>query len=321
MYMKKYLLFFVIPIYFSCTSSKKIENKEDGSNKENLTERNCISNIVTANHEQIVNTKGDFQSFKKYLDKLDNKNISSIPIALDYVKTCLAPNSHDQDSIFFLFNVKFYSAANNFSDSFESRFPELISQLNEDKKSIELKSFLENIKDCGLDICMTEGTYYFDVTYDYFYNNFKDRVSPGVKEYLNIRKDELKQGFSEDAGLLINFEELYQRVKRWDNYIAKYPNTLYTKMVNYYHNTYLESLLTGMDNSRVFDLDANSINPEVKLLYEKIIREEPKSQTTNIISEYYSFLSRHNFTENDSIDLFLKSYGLTTMLAVQPHSR
>jgi hypothetical protein len=318
--MKNFLLL-LIPIFFSCTSNKKVEKIENGSNEENLIQRNCLSNIVAANHEKIVNIKGDFNSFKKYIEKLDNKNISSIPIALDYIKTCLEANSRDQDSIFFLFNVKFYSVANNLSDSFESGFPELIRQLNEDTKSTDARSFLENIKYCGLDLCMTEGTYYFDVTYDYFYNNFKDRVSPGIKEFLDIRKDELKQGFSEDAGMLITFDDLYQRVKRWDIYIAKYPNSIYSDIVNYYHDTYLETLLTGMDNSRIFDLESDSLDPEVKLLYEKIIREGPESKTTDIISNYYAFLSRHNFAEDDSIDLFLKSYGLSTMLAVQPHTR
>jgi hypothetical protein len=79
--------------------------------------------------------------------------------------------------------------------------------------------------------------------------------------------------------------------------------------------------MTGMDNSRVFDFDNNSLLPEVKTLYEKIMGEGTESTTTKIISSYYGFLARHDFQENDSIPIFLKTYNLSTMLAVQPHTR
>ena len=151
--------------------------------------------------------------------------------------------------------------------------------------------------------------------------NFKNRVSPDAKEYLAKRKDELKEGYSEDAGLLISFDALYDRIKRWENYQNHFPESHHTVEANYYYTSYLEMLITGMDNSRVFDLETNILLPEVKLLYEKIMNDNPESTTTKIITAYYSFLEHHNFTENDEIQDFLKENNLSTMLGIQPHLR
>jgi hypothetical protein len=210
---------------------------------------------------------------------------------------------------------------NRLSDSLYKKYSFLIVQLEKDSSTVELQSFKSNLSSCGVDIFSSEGMYYLDVIPDFFYTNFKNRVSEGVAEYLSIRRDELRQGFSEDAGMIISFKELYERVKRWENFNNKYPKTVFSEEAKSYYLTYLETLMTGMDNSRVFDFDKNSLLPEIKTLYESIMKDSPESPTTKIISSYYTFLARHNFEENDSIPIFLKINDLRTMLAVQPDTR
>lgn len=305
---------------FACGNNKQ-DKKDTVSAPDYLLQDKSISKLVAANHEKLSSVKGDFKSYKLYLDKLDNDSLTSIPFALDYIKTCIVTENVDRDSIFLLFNIKFYAVANRLSDSLDTKYKSQIDQLDKDSNTVELKSFKNNLAICGIDIFSTEGMYYLDVFPDFFYTNFKNRVSGGVAEFLNIRKDELKQGFSEDAGMLISFEDLYRRVNRWDNFINKFPNTVYYGEANSYYETYLETLMTGMDNSRLFDLDNNLLLPEIKSLYEKIINEELESPTTKIISSYYTFLARHDFKENDSIPIFLNTNNLSTMLEVQPNTR
>jgi hypothetical protein len=168
---------------------------------------------------------------------------------------------------------------------------------------------------------MSEGIDYLDVLPDYFYDSFSNRVSASVKQYLFIRKTELAQGFTEDTGLLISFDELYKRVKRWEKFLNDYPNTVYRAQAEDNYTTYLETLLTGMDNSRIFDFDKNVLLPEVKTIYEKAMTDGPNSKTAKIITDYYNFLGRHDFKENDSIPKFLSEHKLSTMLAVQPDNR
>lgn len=321
--MKNILLAISLTFLFACCSNNTQDKKDLISTKDYLLQDNSVSKLVTANHKKLSGVKGDFESYKLFLDKLNNDSLTSIPFALDYIKTCISADNPDRDSIFLLFYYKFYEVVNRLNDSLETKYKTIFEQLDKDSNTVELNAFKNNLKACGIGIFITEGIYYLDVISDFFYNNFKNRVSDGVAEFLNIRKEELKQGFSEDARMLISFEDLYLRVKRWENFINKYPNTVITCEAYFYYTTYLETLLTGMDGSWVFDYPNYTLRPEVKTLYEKIMGEGAKSPTTTteIISSYYAFLARHDFKYNDSIKTFLKTYNLSPMTGVQPHTR
>lgn len=321
--MMKVFLLSVLVILLSCSrgqESNKVDISIDGT-KDFLVKEKSIENLVRESHKELKSNSRNFNEYKEFLHKLDENNIASIPLLLDYIKTSIDSNNTDRDSIFLLFNIKFYTITERLNDSLYTKFNYLTVQLQKDSTTQELNAFENNLTDCGLAIFQTEGMYYLDVMPDFFYGNFKDRVSEGVREFLKIRKDELKQGFSEDAMLLISFDDLYDRIIRWEKFLIQFPNTVYTDYANSLYTTYLETLMTGMDNSRVFTPDSDILLPDVKVLYEKIIAEKSKSSTTRTIESYYNFLSRHDFTENDSIKIFLKELNLSTMLAVQPHTR
>jgi hypothetical protein len=309
-------------LLLACNSTKNQQASEDKTTGDYLLRANMVNTLVDANHQKLKGINGNFNSFKTYLNSLSD-SIVSIPYALDYINTCLSKDTANQDSVFLLFNTKFYSVTNNLSDSLDSKYSFLLEQIDKDSVTAELTAFKSNLTACGIDILTTEGMYYLDVIPDFFYKNFKNRVSQSLREYLNIRKDELKEGFSEDAGLLISFDDLYKRVKRWEAYINKYPQSIYIQDANSYYTTYLETLMTGMDNTSAFDYGENEsvLNAEVKSLYEKIMEEDTESPTTKIITSYYNFLARHDFKQNDSIQNFLEANKLNGMLGVQPDTR
>ena len=64
----------------------------------------------------------------------------------------------------------------------------------------------------------------------------------------------MKQGFSEDAGMLISYEDLYYRIRRWEEFLYKHPNTIINDEAISYYRTYIETLMTGMANSRRFPI-------------------------------------------------------------------
>jgi hypothetical protein len=316
-----FLLIALLAILISCSSGGNSTKEISQSASDYLLEHNSVNLLVSSNHQLIKDKKGNLISFKAYLQSLNDDSLTSIPYALDYIQTCMKGDTTGRDSVFLLFNSKFYAIVNQLSDSLDTKYKYLEDQMDRDSITSQLQNFKANLKSCGVDIFTTEGMYYLDVIPDFFYSNFKNRVSEGVREYLNIRKDELKEGFSEDAGLVISFEDVYKRVKRWENFMKQFPSTVYSEDANGYYSEYLQTLMSGMDNSRVFDFDGNKLLPEVKSIYEKILKEDSESQTTQIITSYYNFLSRHDFTENDSVPLFMKSNKLISMLGVQPDNR
>lgn len=286
-----------------------------------LLQAGSIKTLVAKNHLQLRGEQGDFASFKEYIGGLKDDDAATIPYALDYIKTCLPADLPECDSVMLLFNVKFFKVTNTLSNKLQTRYAAVARLYDENTRSPKLRIFQNNLKACGIGIFQTEGNDYLDVLPDYFYINFKNRVSAGVKEFLDIRRRELARGFSEDAGMLISFNQLYQRVKRWEKFMKDHPTSVYLNEAKNYYNTYLETLLTGMDNTPVFENMSLTLSPEVKDIYERAIISDPESPSSKIITYYYDMLSRHDFRYNDSIPLFLKDHQLSTMLAVQPDTR
>lgn len=323
--MKKLLLAFSIPLWLACCSTNSqepgVKTNVPDSLSENLMQKNSVRDNVLQNHQKLIGVSGDLKSFTSLIGKLSDYQISSIAIALDYVRTCIPPGKPEQDLIFQEFYIKSNMVARHVSEMMDYKYRSISEQLEQDKNSPELSAFKENLKEGGFELFSTEGMYFTDVAYDLYYRNFMDRVSASMKEYIVLRKDEIREGFSEDAGMLISFESLYGRVKSWEHFLNTYPDALFKEEANYLYHMYLSTLLTGMDNTPAFEYPNNTLLPELKALYEKIIREGDGSGTSRIISDYYTLLEQHSFQDNDDIKAFLEKNELASMQAVQPMLR
>jgi hypothetical protein len=317
---RKSLLLSIILLLAAC-SSKAPEKSTSHSEHENLLAENYVISRVSTQHSKIAGIKGNLLSFSHYLDQLSSEEVTSIALAMNYLKTCIPEKEPMGDSIFRLFNIKFYEIADHFSYSIDTMYKSLVVQLDLHPESREVKIFKDNLHACGLDLLMSEGAYYVDATPEYFYNNFRNRVSDALRDYLDIRKDEMKEGFTEDAELLISFNDVYKRVKRWEQFLAKYPSGPVNSIAEYYYSMYLSTLLTGTDNSNAFDYNTFILEPEMKLLYEHIMKEDPDSRTTKVVTAFYSLMEKHNFRDNESIRAFLDKNNLLNLQGVQPELR
>ena len=280
--------------------------------KSKIKERISNSNQITC----------DFKTIKKHTMDDMHLGIVAIPIAENRIKKCigLMPES-DKDSLYVLFNEVFYTTANALTDSLETKYKSVINKIRNNLHDSEVNQFISCLDLCGIDLLVSEGIYYLDVKYDYFYHLFKGKVSPALDDFLEIRSREMKQGYSEDAGLLISFNELYGRVVNWENFMSQYPKFFMSDVAENYYTGYLSTFLSGMDNSPTFDREQDKLSPSVKKLYETIIARNDSKRSTKVISEFYALLETTGFKMPENLDQFLKDRGLYTMLGVQPDTR
>jgi len=212
-------------------------------------------------------------------------------------------------------------AVTDFNDSLDTKYSTLLHKIINKIADPEINEFKKALDMCGLTLLVSEGDYYVDARYDYFSELFKDRVSPALNDFLQIRRKELKEGFSEDAGLLISFNQLYDRVVTWENFNTKYPDFFDKTDSQFYYKSYLSTLITGLDNSQPFDDKTGELIPELKRLYQKIISRDDSLNSTRVIRDYYGFLKASDFKEPKNLDKFLKVNDLYSMIGVQPETR
>lgn len=276
---------------------------------------------IEQNKQNLPNVTGNLKDFKAFVQSLDDRNLYTISSTAAYLKIFLKKaDVADRDSSHLYFQRTFYIAINTQTDSLNNKYPKSIREIEMNGLESTPKNLQEYFSLFGAGLFMSEGMVYLDVLPEYFSSIFKDYVSPALSEYLAIRELELAEGFSEDAGLLISFEQVYERVLRWEKLVAANPDFILIDWANNYWETYLESLLTGMDNSRVFNFEGE-LKPEIKQLYESIVKKGPETKSGEIIIGYYNRLEADDFKYSEDLDEYLKSQGLNSMLGIQPHSR
>ena len=334
--MNRVLCFLVGSLIVGCSNLKQSDDRnslqledsitnnshQDQTQTETPIDLDKAKQKIEENKAKFKSITGDFQDFKTLTQGLNKFDLYTISTTADYLRVFLPKaNQSDKDSTYLYFLQTFYRAVNNLTDSLSIKFPETMKKMEEGKEDVQTKNLEEYLSLFGAGIFMTEGMFYLDVDHDYFLSIFDKQVSNGLNAYIIQRKQELIEGFSEDAGLMIPFDKVYERVLKWEQIVAKNPNFLMMDQSRYYYETYLETLLTGMDNSRVFDFEGERLTPEVKKLYESVIKSGPNTKSTEIIKGYYNLLADNDFKYSDKVDDYLKKSGLSSMLGVQPHSR
>jgi len=281
-----------------------------------------IRNKIKECESKFIPPKGDFNLFKRQIEGFHNLGILSIPVTENLVNKYLSTfKNADRDSVYVLFDNVVNTAVNNFNDSLELNYSTLLHRANRKIVDLEITKFKRCLDMCGLILLRTEGEDYVDVNYDYYYKLFKGRVSPALTDYLKIRKKELRQGFSEDAELVISFHQLYKRVITWEKFNMKYPDFFNREDAQNNYATYLSTLITGMDNSPLFDYDTGRLFPEIYNLYLKIISRHDSLKSTRVIQAYFNLLSTSDFKMPNQLDQFLKDNELFSMLGMQPENR
>ena len=102
-----------------------------------------------------------------------------------------------------------------------------------------------------------------------FYNDmFKNYVTDDYKEYIRLISEENKVTYSADAGLVITFKELGDRIISWENFISKYPESKLVEEVKSFLKNYRLDYILGMDNTPTFERDfENQTETNKKILY------------------------------------------------------
>jgi hypothetical protein len=309
----------------------------DGKSQGELVKPDFIKNHVLANHSKLAGIKGNLTSFKKYLKSLDT-SLLSISYSIDYIKTCIPANdSISGDSVFYYFRNKFNSIVNKLSNSLLTEYRAVIKSLGTCKctffaevgeymaiDSVDLSkdsdpkksAFVNNLNLCGIYVMGNDmDGNRVDAKTDYFYNNFYNRITNDVRNFLIERQTEISEGFSADGGLTISIDTVYYRTIYWEKFYSAYPNSIFSEESYSYYNTYLVNLLTNFESFE----EAYILKPGAKALYEKIIKKHDETKTSQLISDWYTTLSQHAFYANDSLtDAFFKEHNLHRRFGSDP---
>ena len=164
-----------------------------------------------------------------------------------------------------------------------------------------------------------------------YYDVFKDYVTDDYKEYLKIWAKDSEELYQADAGLSISFEELGDRIARWENFLNKYPNSTLKPKVTALLNSYREDYLLGMENTPTrdggYDGQPYTIIEENMKEFNRFMKKYPNSPTVELIKYFIENYKNENiyelikskifekFEKDESIDVISENLG--KMIAIK----
>jgi hypothetical protein len=247
--------------------------------------------------------------FKNKISSIGFKDTSSVAQAAEeLIKHAKNQEDKCREELLFIFRQYYLNCLKEYNNRIDSLG---INETNEDKINKSLLTI-------GWCVKFTEGLYYIGESPGWFGTKFKKVLTDPYKEYLHFRSREIREGFSEDAILLISWDQLRHRIITWESFLNKYPNFAEKQSIQEYLDIYIRVFLTGMDNSRIDDRENMTLHNDVRAAYEKFIRENKASKYHKVVKDYYEMIKENNFIVPKNAYEYLKNQGYKSYLATQP---
>jgi hypothetical protein len=258
--------------------------------------------------------------FRNYLDKLHKNELVSISKASIELKSNFSAAAPElKDSAFIIFRSFYYDVINSYYEVFWNN-QDLVNKLNDHKDADpQVLNLRKSLDQNGLRLSKTEGGYYIDEKPDFLFNNFNNFTSNAINKYLSIRSKELKEGFSEDAKLIISFTSLGERILTWEKYLNDFPSSPLSAEAKFSYHLNLNTFLTGLDNSPVSSDDV--LLPDMKNIYSDYFHKNSNSESGRIVEKFYAILSKNNFRLTSDLDDFYNENQIESMKGIEPPTR
>ncbi|WP_405246799.1 hypothetical protein [Cellulophaga sp. Asnod2-G02] len=147
-----------------------------------------------------------------------------------------------------------------------------------------------------------EGYVEIKTVFNFYYKIFSNYVSDDYKEYLYLKSEENKTTYQSDAGLIISFKDLGERIISWENFINKYPNSKLLKNIKEEHKSYQLDYLIGLDNTPTTEGALRGreayIYPENIVEFNRFQKKHPNSPTSKMVGFF-----KENFKNEKIINL------------------
>lgn len=280
--------------------------------------------LEAGKHKLDRTLRGNPDSLKYFLNTLPANDPASIPYAIHFIKNHPAPaGSPVYDTIYKQFSGLHYLVSEAFSRLVNGTTCETVLSRNHVGRTSngdplpqdpELKNLIAYLNLYSLKVYMSEGSYYTGPDPELFYNVFHRKASASLIYYLTLQKKDLKEGLADDNMLLISYSQLYERIEAWGLFIATQPaNGFLQQEAMRTYRSDLSILLHGLGNTVIFDTEKETLNPEIKTLYENIIAIGKDPVSKKIITDYYSFLAKNDFKKTKGVNTFLNQYNIASL--------
>lgn len=168
---------------------------------------------------------------------------------------------------------------------------------------------------CGFDFSWGEGDWYLRDDPEFIAGAAAKLPLGDLADWVAFWSREGRQRLAEDAGLVVGWDDIRQRLIRWEDFARRHPDLPETRIeVRPQVNGFLSWYLFGIDNSPAYDTPhvpaarTFRLDPALKTSYERFIKENASSSFHDLIAGAYAILGRHDYSPESELFAFLRSH-------------
>ncbi len=153
-------------------------------------------------------------------------------------------------------------------------------------------------------------TYTLSFKPGYFYNIFKNKVTPDVRAFLQLRTDDKKSPYLEGNKVIVSWEELRNRVLRWEDYMKRYPKAKYIDIAKKTYQDHLTTYLFGTETTPTIEFSNKKMLPEFEQEFVIMVKKNPKTISGKLTKDFIEYFIKNsgNF-KPDELNKKLKEYS------------
>lgn len=161
----------------------------------------------------------------------------------------------------------------------------------EEIKNANLNELVKKLIQGKYRLINMEGAFYPIIDYEAL-KVYNDYLSEEMKEYIDIKSMDSNMPTILDAGIVISFDQLAERLVKTENYILKYPDSIKYEEILRLYGVYLKFYLEGSSNTPIYDFESKKIKDEIISSYKKV-KDMDETVTSKVVSKYIDIIGEN----------------------------
>src|SRR5574344_9137 len=201
------------------------------------------------------------------------------------------------------------SCAEQEAEHFTTEYSNVYKTENDNVENARKIDSLNNemllLKRYGIQMYRSEGSIESAVSPLFVLEPFWSYLSKSEQEFAISQQIEFDQPPLEDAGLIISYQEVSDRLAKYDVLCKEFATDSLYPAFEAMQTFYLSLLMVGVDNSPAFDWETNTLNPELKEALFNYIAEHPYALSTSTLRQFVDILKKNKYQKSNLSDIFV----------------
>lgn len=171
--------------------------------------------------------------------------------------------------------------------------PEVVGRL----AAPETAAVVRRIVDSGFRFEKSEDVWQPVIDYNR-YLRFHSSMNPELKAYYNLLAVENVDRSVKDGALVIPLEDLSERQDMAERFLINYKDSGHRQVVGQLYQTYLKLLLTGAENTPIYQFETGDIRPDFTNTIRQYAEGHPRTPAGKACSRWLTVLERNGLKYN-----------------------